>query len=129
MLAGLKPGGFDARKQVWLSEKIGEPPASTGDPGEAVITDYQAKRVRVTTRSPGPAVLLFNDRWHPNWQVRIDGKAAPLLRANFIMRAVEIPAGDHQVEFLYEVPGNTLWISMAALGVGVVLVGLLMVRR
>jgi len=129
MLAGLKPGGFDARKQVWLSEKIGEPPASTGDPGEAVITDYQAKRVRVTTRSPGPAVLLFNDRWHPAWEVRIDGQPAALLRANHIMRGVEVPAGEHQVEFVYDLPGHTLWISSSALGVGLLMMGLLVIRR
>jgi hypothetical protein len=129
VLAGLKPGGFGAWNQVWLSEKIGEPPASPDAGAKAEITEYAAKRVLVETRSSAPAVLLLNDRWHPNWQVRIDGQLVPLLRANFIMRGVQIPEGDHQVEFLYQVPGNTLWISMAALGVGMVLMGLLVVRK
>ncbi len=129
VLAGLKPGGFGAWNQVWLSEKIGDPSASQVSPGQAGILEYSAKRVLVATSSAVPAVLLFNDRWHPNWQVRIDGQAAPLLRANFIMRGVEVPAGDHRVEFVYAVPGHTLWISMAALGVGVVLMGVLVFRK
>lgn len=73
------------------------PPAD----GSARIIGYAPTEVVVAVDSPGPAVLVLRDIWYPGWEVEIDGRAAPLLRADVLFRGVEVPAGRHEVRFVY----------------------------
>ena len=57
----------------------------------------------------------------------VDGKPAELLRCNFIMRGVYVPAGPHTVEFKLSVPSDPLYVSLTAIGVGILLCGLLFI--
>ena len=43
--------------------------------------------------------MVLNDVWHPWWFAEIDGKAAPIERANVLFRAVRVPPGQHEVRF------------------------------
>ena len=50
-----------------------------------------------------------------NWRVTVDGKPAELLRCNFIMRGVYLPApGRHTVEFSFSLPHQPLYVTLAA---------------
>jgi uncharacterized membrane protein YfhO len=69
------------------------------------------------------SVLLLNDKYDPGWQVWVDGKPAELLRCNFLMRGVQLPAGAHTVEFLFKPDVRTLYVSLAAIALGVLLMG------
>jgi hypothetical protein len=122
----LRSPGFDPAQKVLLAQSVdGIDPTTNAPPGEASIVSHAPKQVVVKTKSVVAGVLLLNDRWHPDWQVTVDGQPAPLLRANFIMRGVAVPAGEHTVEFRFNPPHGTLWISLSAIGVGLILVGLL----
>jgi hypothetical protein len=61
--------------------------------------------------------------------VTVDGQPAPLLHCNFLMRGVALPPGAHTVEFHFQAPNGTLYVTLAALGFGVALLGLLIVTR
>jgi hypothetical protein len=125
-LETLRSPGFDPARQVLLSQSLnGVTPHTNGVPGEASIVSHAPKLVVVKTKSAAAEVLLLNDRWHPDWKVTVDGQPAELLRANFIMRGVAVPAGEHTVEFRFDPPHGTLWVSLSAIAVGLVLVGLL----
>ncbi len=127
-LETLRSPGFDPTQKVLLTQPVdGIVPATNAPPGEASIVSYAPKQVVVKTKSAVAGVLLLNDRWHPDWQVTVDGQPAPLLRANFIMRGVAVPAGEHTVEFRFNPPHGTLWVSLSAIVVGLILVGLLAV--
>ncbi|MAG37153.1 MAG: hypothetical protein CL878_13045 [Dehalococcoidia bacterium] len=54
-----------------------------------------------------PALLFLADTHYPGWQARLDGRAVPIYRANYLFRAVFVPAGTHTVEFAYR-PGSFL---------------------
>jgi hypothetical protein len=81
---------------------------------EHVILHCQAAR-------PGYAVLL--DEWTRGWSATVDGAAAPLERADVVLRAVAIPAGAHRVEMFYRTPGLRLGAALA-LGGWLIFLGL-----
>ena len=51
--------------------------------------------------SPGGGWVVLNDLWHPWWFADVDGKAAEILRANVLFRAVAVPPGRHVVRFTF----------------------------
>jgi len=91
-------------------------------PGRIVATTWTSERVRLITRSAAPAMLVLLDRWYPGWSVRVDGRPADVFRANGAFRAVEIPAGQADVEFVFAPRSVALGIGMTAVGVVVFLV-------
>ena len=125
-LQQLRAPDWDPARQVLLSEKIaGTTPSPSSATSEASITQYAPKHITVKTRSTAPGILLLNDRWHPDWKVTVDGQSTPLLRANFLMRGVSVAAGEHTVEYRFYPPHQTLWVSLAAVATGLLLVGIL----
>jgi hypothetical protein len=73
--------------------------------GTAVIERYAPEEVRVRVESPQPAVLILLDAFDQGWTATLEsGLELPILRANALVRAVVVPAGDHTVTFRYETP-------------------------
>jgi hypothetical protein len=105
MLERLGERTFDPRQAVLLEQP---PPAAfgmtTGDglpPGTATITRYRNLSVELTAQMARPGWLVLGDVNYPGWQVEVDGRPAPLYTAYYILRAVPLPAGDHQVRFVF----------------------------
>jgi hypothetical protein len=101
----------------------------TSDPGTVTITDYKPKYVRLEADAKTPAVLLLNDRTAPAWQVRVDGATNSILRCNYIMRGVYLTPGHHIVEFQFKPSLKTLYISVSAIIIGLILAGYLIITR
>lgn len=99
------------------------------DPGSAAIVDYSPKRVQIKADAKQPSVLMLNDKFDPNWNVYVDGERRELLRCNFIMRGVFLEPGEHVVEFRYEPPVRALYLTLAAMVLGIGLVVLLFVKE
>ena len=54
---------------------------------------YANTEVVIEADSPDGGWVVLNDVWHPWWYADIDGRPAPILQANVIFRAVEVPPG------------------------------------
>jgi uncharacterized membrane protein YfhO len=76
-----------------------------------------------------PSVLLLNDKYDPNWKVWVDGKPESLLRCNYLMRGVYVQPGPHTVEFRFEPPIGTFYVSLVAVFVGFLFLGYLALGR
>lgn len=91
--------------------------------GSVQFIRYASKDVVLKSDAPTETVLLLNDRYDPNWRVFVDGKLETLLRCNYLMRGVHLGAGQHTVEFRFQPPYETLKVSLAGVGLGVILLG------
>jgi len=84
--------------------------AHPDDAGEAELLSMSSDSLtaRVSARSAG--FLLVNERFDHGWSAQVDGRTAPVIRANGILRAVPVAAGDHVVELRY----NPWWVGLGA---------------
>ena len=121
---------FDPHRTVVVAEELKATPSATNRPaGTVEIVSYQPKTVQLSARAETTVILLLNDKYDPDWKVRVDGRPEPLLRCNFLMRGVLLQPGRHQVVFRYEPRTTALWITLAALGVSGVLLAVVVFSR
>ncbi len=52
--------------------------------------------------SPNPGYLIMADVWYPGWQSFVDGKPTPVLKANYLFRAIALPEGEHEVIIAFQ---------------------------
>jgi hypothetical protein len=130
-LRRLMSPSFDPTRAVLLSQPIAASPnsaATNQNPGDVDFTSYAPTHIKLKANATTPCVLLLNDRYDPMWRVSVDGKPAELLRCNYIMRGVFLQPGQHEVEFRYRQPVKMLFINVAAIVVGIGLLGFAIVR-
>ena len=89
-----------ASKLAWINWRLTPPSKYPAKPQVDLIT-YHAHRIELKVQAPAPGYLLINDAFDPDWQVRIDGHPAPLLRADYILRAIAVPPGPSDVTLDY----------------------------
>jgi hypothetical protein len=114
---------FDLRREVVVSGPAVE--AGPGFSGHSRIVDFRPDLVRIEADLSAPGVVVLVDTYDPGWRVTVDGRPAPLLRANVAFRGVNVPAGKHVIEQVYR-PWTVVYglgtSALAALaGLGVVL--------
>jgi hypothetical protein len=126
-LTQLASPDFDPAETVLVSNELppAPTPATNASAGRVEFEQYAPKAIRLRAENPTPSVLLLNDHYHPDWRVFVDGRAAPLLRCNYIMRGVYLEPGRHTVEFRFQPSATALYVSLAAIAIGVALLGVL----
>ncbi|MGD0086297.1 MAG: hypothetical protein ABSC24_04130 [Verrucomicrobiota bacterium] len=123
-LQTLASANFDASETVLVSTNLPTPPAENATnthPGTVGFKSYSPKDILFDAHAEVPSVLLLNDEYDPNWRVLVDDKPEPLLRCNYIMRGVYLTPGTHKVEFDFLLPSGPLYVSLSAIGVGILL--------
>jgi len=101
LLPSLPSRGVDLSETVLLEEKPSvEPVSKTG--ADVEITDYGFNEIRVDARLPSPAILVLSEVFYPGWRVYINGEEGKVLKANYVLRAVALPQGDHELVFRYD---------------------------
>jgi hypothetical protein len=128
----LGSAAFDPEKVVLVDHDtpVAQAPGNPeADPGTVKISHYQSKDLILEADAKTPAVLLLNDRTGDSWNVWVDQKAAAVLRCNYIVRGVFVPAGHHTIEFRYQPPLKLLYLSLTAFGLGIVLAGFVIVTH
>lgn len=71
----------------------------------AVLT-YRNTYLEARCTTAAAAHVLFVEQHAPGWTATVDGRPAPLLRANLLARAVPLPPGTHVVALTYRAPGS-----------------------
>ncbi|HEY1790090.1 MAG TPA: YfhO family protein, partial [Verrucomicrobiae bacterium] len=149
---------FDPERMVLVNS----PPATNftmnstnnAEEGNVKFISYASKQIVLQTQANATSVLLLNDRFDPQWNVSMDGEPATLLRCNYIMRGVQVPAGSHVIKFKFQTPfglsvarldvepetqavsfvfhiptGVPWYVTALAYGAGLILLVILIIRR
>jgi hypothetical protein len=78
-------------------------PGASADRPESVTVRYDSPvRVEIQARLARPGLVVLADTFDAGWRLKIDGRPAPVLRANLLMRAAAVTAGAHRLVFTYE---------------------------
>lgn len=67
------------------------------DSGTVTLNAYDTNELKYTINSAKGGVVVFSEIYYPGWTVTIDGKPAEFGRVNYVLRALKVPAGKHQV--------------------------------
>ena len=82
--------------------KVSEGLAMT-QPASIRLTNYaNPGNLFYESESSEDGLAVFSEVYYKTWKAFIDGKEVPVLRANYILRAIEVPAGKHIIEFRCE---------------------------
>ncbi|MCL2429619.1 MAG: YfhO family protein, partial [Alphaproteobacteria bacterium] len=98
------PDGVDPRRTVLLEAPVPSPPPppdAGAASGTARLLRYANTEVDVEADAPGGGFLLLTDVWHPWWRAEVDGRPAPILKADVLFRAVALEPGVHRVHFFF----------------------------
>ncbi|MCL5091058.1 MAG: YfhO family protein [Patescibacteria group bacterium] len=110
--------GIDLHKEVVLAE-IPEGLVNNDNfifSGEVKFLKEDDNHLEIKTISEDPALLLLTDTYDPGWLATIDGQKTKVLRADFNLRAVIVPKGEHLVNFVYFPNSYRMGLMLLALG-------------
>ncbi len=116
--------------QVVVLELEGQPaPPAIPEPavttGSVTITEAALNRMTLRAEMAAPGFVVLADAFYPGWQATVDGQPTPVYRANTVVRAVYVPAGEHEIVFHYR--PVEFWAGAAVSGLA--LVGLVVRRK
>ena len=86
----------DARFKAQLGEAVPQDTASV-----VTMTSYEPNRLSYEVNSGKGGILVFSEIYYPGWTATVDGEAVELGRVDYILRALHIQPGKHQVELAF----------------------------
>lgn len=98
------------------------------------LTDYQPNALKYEVDSKNGGVVVFSEIYYPGWISYIDGKEVEHGRADYILRAMNVPAGKHQIEFRFDPKSlhtteTIAYTALAILALGAIAVCFLWYRK
>jgi len=96
---------WDPESEVILEEEpelVSRIPLPVSRKEHVDIASYESNEVIIEVNvKDEPKFLVLADNYYPGWQVEVDGEKERLYRANFILKSVFLPPGEHTVRFYY----------------------------
>ncbi|MBQ5888918.1 MAG: hypothetical protein IIW77_06565 [Bacteroidaceae bacterium] len=86
--------------KMWLKDVPDYEQYNNFVPGEIELSEYRNPgNIIYKSNSEAPKLAVFSEVYYKTWKAYIDGKEVKPIRANYILRALPIPAGEHTIEF------------------------------
>ncbi|WP_294206044.1 hypothetical protein [uncultured Chryseobacterium sp.] len=90
------------------------------------LTKYQPNELEFKSQSKTPQLAVFSEIYYPHgWKMFVDEKEVPYIKADYLLRAVHVPAGAHNIRMVFEpeVIEKGKWISLLCFGLFILLSG------
>jgi hypothetical protein len=85
--------------------------------GTVSLAAYRSTEIELEAQMETAGLVVLTDTYYPGWEAEVDGAPTPIVRANYVARAVFVGPGTHQVVFRYRPDSyrNGWWISIVSL--------------
>lgn len=92
---------------------------SAKNPGDTIYeTSYAPNRLTYKSRASKDNLAVFSEIYFPwGWTATIDGKNVPVGRVNYVLRAIRVPKGEHDIEFVFDPKSTRTTNSVAMVSV------------
>ena len=96
-------GKLNLRHEAVADKKFQQQLGAAVEQENAVVTikSYEPNHLTYDVQSDKGGVVVFSEIYYPGWTATIDGQPAELGRVNYILRALNVKAGQHQVELSF----------------------------
>jgi len=99
------------------------PQISADSTAQIECTLYDVNRITYSSSSVSEGVVVFSEIYYPaGWKCVIDGTDTPYAEANYVLRAVKVPAGNHQIEWIFDPPSFKSATSISTAGSALLIV-------
>ena len=122
-------GKVDLRHEAVADKRFEETlGASTAQDSTSAVTllSYEPNRLKYEVNSEKGGVVVFSEIYYPGWTATVDGKEVELGRVNYILRALRVEGGNHQVELAFFPRSITTTETIAYCSYGVLILRLLL---
>jgi membrane protein YfhO len=118
----MKSNKVDYKNIVLLEEKPGVDNSTSPIVSNVKFLSYSANEMELEAEADQDAMLVFSEVFYPEWKCYIDGEETKIYRANYSLRAIELPKGKHNIVMAYEsgsfATGSMISMVMFFLAVG-----------
>ena len=121
----LNPGEIDFSETavVETSEEI----TTQTDPSSSVeVTRYTGPKISLDVKRSKPGFLVLSEIYYPEgWVAELDGEEIPIYKTDYLLRGLQIPAGEHGVELKFEPDSFRIGVMLGwtSLGIQILLAG------
>lgn len=86
-----------------LKDKVGNAAIGKDSAASIKLTKYGLDELSFTSTNSKEGIAVFSDIYYPKgWKAYVDDKETPIMRANYVLRAIKVPAGNHKIEFRFK---------------------------
>lgn len=114
-LAMVMSANYEAEQVLILEGKI----QANCDTGQARLYNLESRsnRMRLNLTAESPGYVFIAQSYYPGWQAWVDGERVDLLRADYLFNAVQLSAGEHQLELVYRPTSVYIGASISLLAI------------
>ena len=116
-------GVIDPATTAVVDDRFKEQVKAISSEGIITLKEYDANRLVYECESKEGGTVVFAENYYPGWRSYIDGEEVEHGRANYILRAMNVPAGKHIVEFYFDPQSLHITETIAYIALTLLLIG------